>query len=247
MSDFTIQRVNGRDVLEYHHQYGGFQFYIVPDIREETDTHVHFSSDMNLDKALMRVIGREAMLRLTQVADRVGMTLGENPTMQDLKKVIRAFKKIPDPEASRITYNATILVVEDSEVDWQVVHRAFSQYHADAYLQRAKTGQQAFDYLLHQGEYAKEKPQLPALIVLDWNLPDMKGSDVARKLKEHPVLKDIPVVVMTGYLTKELATELNEIGVNAYMPKPEHLGEFSRAVRTMADFWMQHAFVNLEF
>jgi DNA-binding response OmpR family regulator len=49
---------------------------------------------------------------------------------------------------------------------------------------------------------ALAKSQLPDLIILDIIMPGMEGVEVAEKLKEHPLTKNIPVIFLTAILRK---------------------------------------------
>ena len=63
---------------------------------------------------------------------------------------------------------------------------------------------------------AREK--LPNLILLDMLLPKMSGPDVLKALKNDPVTKAIPVVVMTG-LSQKNAARLAEDGAIGFLEK----------------------------
>ena len=46
------------------------------------------------------------------------------------------------------------------------------------------------------------RDHLPALVILDVNLPDISGTDVLRLLKDQPATRDIPVVMLTADATR---------------------------------------------
>jgi CheY-like chemotaxis protein len=51
--------------------------------------------------------------------------------------------------------------------------------------------------------FGKAKSDVPALILMDIMLPDMNGAEVIRKLKSQPETKNIPVIFLTGMVTKK--------------------------------------------
>jgi two-component system phosphate regulon response regulator PhoB len=60
----------------------------------------------------------------------------------------------------------------------------------------------------------------PDLVLLDWMLPDMQGSDVCRALKSHPDTKSIPVIFVTAK-SEEIDRVVGfELGADDYVPKP---------------------------
>ena len=62
---------------------------------------------------------------------------------------------------------------------------------------------------------------MPDLILLDWNLPKIDGSEVLKRLKEHPDLRRIPVLVFSS---SEADTDMHgayDHYANGYIRKPE--------------------------
>src|ERR1700726_2828697 len=88
-----------------------------------------------------------------------------------------------------------VLLVEDSPGDVRLTQEAFRDANASIHLHVACDGVEAMAFLRHQGAHA-HAPR-PDLILLDLNLPKMDGREVLAELKESPVLKSIPVVILT--------------------------------------------------
>ena len=75
--------------------------------------------------------------------------------------------------------------------------------------------------------------QPPDLVLLDVHLPDADGFDVLRKLRAHPRLQHVPVLMLTGCATREGVLQALEAGANGYLTKPfdaEVLTQAARAV-----------------
>ncbi len=64
------------------------------------------------------------------------------------------------------------------------------------------------------------KKELPDLIILDIMLPDIEGSDVASKLSEDPVTRNIPVIFLTAILRKREEEEMMKTGKHYILAKP---------------------------
>ena len=60
----------------------------------------------------------------------------------------------------------------------------------------------------------------PDLILLDIQLPQMDGYDVARELRQNPALKDVNVVAVTSYAMVGDRERALEAGCNGYIEKP---------------------------
>lgn len=79
---------------------------------------------------------------------------------------------------------------------------------------------------------AKAKTELPNLIVLDIIMPDMDGGEVARRLKEEPLTKDIPTIFLTClYTRREEKKEGHLVKENFFVAKPYNPTEILDIIR----------------
>ena len=61
----------------------------------------------------------------------------------------------------------------------------------------------------------------PDLVLLDILLPDLDGASIAAALKQDDNLKDIPIIFLTGLVTKQdVGTQAREIGGHSFLAKP---------------------------
>lgn len=68
---------------------------------------------------------------------------------------------------------------------------------------------------------ALAKSKLPDLIILDILMPGMEGGEVAGKLRENPLTRDIPVIFLTALFSKTEEIEMEHmIGCNIIFAKP---------------------------
>ncbi len=132
---------------------------------------------------------------------------------------------------------ARILLVEDSPNDAEMTMEAFAECHLANEVVLVRDGQEALDYLLHQGAYKDIECGIPAVILLDLKLPKVNGMEVLRRIKTDPELKSIPVVIMTSSREERDVTEGYALGVNAYVVKPLEFADFVEAVKDLGVFW----------
>jgi CheY-like chemotaxis protein len=136
----------------------------------------------------------------------------------------------------------TLLIVEDSDEDFEALMRAIKQVNtASLYFRRCSDGDDAIDLLNRQGEYqnADDGLSFPDLIILDLNLPGTDGREVLNAIKQSGTLKTIPVVVLsTSSNPKDLQT-CYESGCNSYMVKPMNNSELRDSVKAMLDYWFK--------
>jgi len=132
---------------------------------------------------------------------------------------------------------ARILLVEDNPNDEEMTLEAFAECRLANEVVVVRDGQEALDYLLHQGDYADRQCGSPAAILLDLKLPKINGMEVLRRIKGNPELKTIPVVIMTSSREERDVDEGYELGVNAYVVKPVDFPSFAKAVKDLGVFW----------
>lgn len=73
----------------------------------------------------------------------------------------------------------------------------------------------------------------PDLVLLDVMLPDADGFDVLQKMRAHPALKAVPVLMLTAKATRESVLKGLASGANGYITKPFQPDALIAAVKTV--------------
>jgi CheY-like chemotaxis protein len=140
----------------------------------------------------------------------------------------------------------TILLVEDNPADIKITQRALRESAVSVELVVVRDGQEAVDYLLHQGDFAGRKGwRIPELILLDLNLPRLTGREVLECVRATPVLRAVPVVVLTTSRRREDVQEVYAAGANTYIEKPQDFRRFVDVLRTIHHYWLDTALLPL--
>ncbi len=93
---------------------------------------------------------------------------------------------------------ASILLVEDEEAHARLTERAIRKAGNANRIHVVPDGEQALDYLFHRGQYSDPtKHPRPGLILLDIKLPGIDGIEVLKQIKADPILRKIPVIMLT--------------------------------------------------
>jgi CheY-like chemotaxis protein len=129
-----------------------------------------------------------------------------------------------------------ILLVEDSPSDTALTIEALKAGKVANRLFNVEDGVQAMAYLRKEGVY-KNAP-LPDLIMLDLNLPKKDGREVLAELKNDPILKLIPVIVLTTSQADEDILKAYQLQANCYITKPVDFKNFIDVIKAVEHFWL---------
>ena len=130
-----------------------------------------------------------------------------------------------------------ILLVEDNPNDIELTLEALEEQNLANRVLVFNDGVEVIEYLMYEGPHADRKREKPAVILLDIKMPRMDGIEVLQKIKNHPELKTIPVVMLTSSREEPDLKKCYELGVNAYVVKPVNFKDFFKAVKNLGIFW----------
>ena len=138
------------------------------------------------------------------------------------------------------TPSQPILLVEDSPEDFETTERAFRKSGLRNPIVRCADGDEALDYLFRRGAYTDpEKSPRPGVILLDLNLPGTDGREVLTELKADPILKQIPVVVLTTSKDERDVDACYKAGASSYIQKPVDMDGFIKAIERLNGYWFE--------
>ena len=124
-----------------------------------------------------------------------------------------------------------ILLVEDDQVDAMIVERALKEIKITNRLDVAHDGEKALARLM---DAHTEKP---CLILLDLNMPRMNGLELLSIIKQHEILKKIPVIILTSSGEEQDKLDSFKWGVAGYIIKPVEYQQFVEIMRTIDSYW----------
>jgi len=136
-----------------------------------------------------------------------------------------------------ITAVRTILIAEDNANDAELTLAALREHHIANDIIVVRDGAAALDYLYRRGEFHDRSPDLPGLVLLDLKMPKVDGLEVLQAVRADPVLKFLPVVILTSSREEADLVRSYSLGVNAYVVKPVAFQDFMNAVKVLGQFW----------
>ena len=138
--------------------------------------------------------------------------------------------------------NINILLVEDNPADVRLIREAFKDNKTKNDFHVEQDGEAAINYLTNLKSNGNINGTIrPDLIILDLNLPKKNGFEVLEKIKSSPVLRSIPVVVLSTSDSEEHIYKSYNLNANCYITKPVDFNKFLEVVKVIESFWFEVA------
>ena len=140
---------------------------------------------------------------------------------------------------TKLPHLARILLVDDNAMDVELALDAFHEVRLSNQIEVARSGQEALDRLFGRGPWAdRGRDPLPDLILLDLKMPGIDGFEVLRQVKGAPVLRRIPVIILTPSREEGDRAMSYDTGANSYVVKPVSFQGFLKVVEQVQDYWL---------
>lgn len=129
-----------------------------------------------------------------------------------------------------------ILLVEDNPADIRLTEEVLKSSKIRNILNVVMDGVEAIDFLKKEGKY--KDASSPDIILLDLNLPKKDGREVLSDIKSDPLLRHIPVVILTTSEAEQDIFKTYDLHANCYITKPVDFDQFISVIKLIEDFWL---------
>lgn len=119
-----------------------------------------------------------------------------------------------------------ILYADDDSDDQLFLNETLSSSGLSAEMICVNNGEEAISYLEHT-----PATQLPALIILDLNMPKLNGRETLHYLKAKPQLAGIPVIILTTSDNAAEKKQCTQGGADFYITKPQNIIGYQHLVQ----------------
>ena len=124
-----------------------------------------------------------------------------------------------------------LLVVEDSNEDFDTIAEAVARSGVAAEVRRATTGEAALTRLRELA------PDRSVVVLMDLNTPGIDGREALAALKTDPALKATPVIVFSTSANPKDVGFCYAAGANAYHVKPVRYPDHLQLVIDLVNYW----------
>jgi CheY-like chemotaxis protein len=134
----------------------------------------------------------------------------------------------------------TILMADDDDDDRMLAQKALRGSRLANDMRFVVDGEDLLRYLRREPPYAVdvEAPR-PGIILLDLNMPKKDGREALQEIKADPVLRNIPVVVLTTSGAEEDIVRTYDLGVNSFITKPVTFEGLVEVMQTLSRYWFE--------
>jgi len=129
-----------------------------------------------------------------------------------------------------------IVVAEDDEDDRLLAEAALQDCGLLERVDFVENGEALLAYL--RAHTNAKQQQLPALVLLDLNMPRKDGRQTLREIREDSNLQHVPVVIFT---TSDNATEVRNsygMGANSFITKPTDYNQLVMTLCQVMQYWL---------
>lgn len=131
-----------------------------------------------------------------------------------------------------------ILIGEDDADDRFLLQAAFEENGFNDQLHFAENGVELLSHL-HAIPLNDSESLFPRFIILDLNMPKKDGREVLREIKQHPTLRNIPIVIFSTTSNEVEMKRCYELGANSYITKPNSFESLLKTVATLRSYWVK--------
>lgn len=209
-------------------QYSDQQKYIVAEFNKQkvvfhvdNVTQIHRISWNQIEKPSdMYQGGANQVIGVIKINETMILLLDFEKIMLDINPEsginVDSVKKLGKRERSE----KKILVAEDSPLLRKLLNDTLIEA-GYVNLEFFENGKDAYDYLEFLTESGEDITSKIQLIVTDIEMPQMDGHHLTKKIKTHPELKKLPVVIFSSLITDDLRHKGEQVGADDQVSKPE--------------------------
>ncbi len=134
-----------------------------------------------------------------------------------------------------------LLIVEDSDEDYELVCWALRRAGFDRPIQRSKSVAEALRVLRPGDQTIHRDAPCPCAVLLDVNLPDATGLDLLESVRAEDSLPPFPIVIVTTSSNPRDVELYYRLGAAGYLVKPLDRELFAQQIGAFVNYWFMAA------
>lgn len=145
-----------------------------------------------------------------------------------------------EPHDATTASSLVILMADDDPDDRLLTEDALRECRLANPVRFVQDGEELMEYLERRGRYTSaSSAPMPGLILLDLNMPRKNGREALREIKASPLLRSIPVIVLTTSSSEEDIAAAYATGANSYISKPVTFEGLVEVMKRIRLYWLE--------
>jgi CheY-like chemotaxis protein len=133
-----------------------------------------------------------------------------------------------------------ILLVEDNKDDVLFIKRAMEKAGITNPLHVASDGKEAIEYLEKiAADSTVTGPPSPVLVLLDLQLPRVRGMEVLKWIRQQETLRTLIVIIHSSSHLDIDITQAYQLGANSFLVKAPAAAELARMMKLIKEYWLE--------
>lgn len=137
---------------------------------------------------------------------------------------------------SKMNKDAHILIADDDMGHATLIKKNLKRAGLPNKITHFKDGLELLDFLFADDKTVLSKNGSYFLLLLDIRMPKVDGVEALNRIKADPVLKKIPVIMLTTTDDPREIEKCHELGCNSYIVKPVNYDKFVEAIKKLGIF-----------
>lgn len=168
------------------------------------------------------ISGSDLVVGIVKMQERLIILLDFEKILADVNPELNkkmAAIPVSTPDLVSIRKKRTILIAEDSRMLRDLL---LGTLHTAGYNTISnENGQEAWDKLQEIAASSRQLNDVIQLVITDIEMPQMDGHHLIKRIKDHPQLKELPVVIFSSLINEEMRRKGEALGAFAQITKPE--------------------------
>jgi two-component system response regulator len=129
-----------------------------------------------------------------------------------------------------------LLVIEDDQSEQKLLKMMIKGSSYNCNVDFINDGEEAINFI-RKFSLNDDKSNKIDLILLDLNLPKVRGVEVLQAFRQNQYFKKVPIVVLTTSNNSTDVTDAYETGASGYIRKPSVIEEYEEAIKILFNYW----------
>jgi CheY-like chemotaxis protein len=135
-----------------------------------------------------------------------------------------------------MTEEVVIIIAEDDAGHARLVEKNLARAGLHNGIRRFENGEEVLDFLFLRGPGPHRRGDTAYLLLLDIRMPKVDGVEVLRQIKGDPVLRKLPVIMLTTTDDPREIERCDTLGCDSFIVKPVDYDRFGEAIKQLGMF-----------